>query len=183
MSLKQEVIHAVAAGQTSQQFLPTAEGSTSTPPLLPESSARDGLKSVKTKNLDKEMEPSGFVEGIEENGRREQDQGNGPSGDKTAKKKKKSPHVDDEGSESDSSVEVVNPSNQEIIDIEELEYEHSTQIDAKEQPQDPQTSATADFRIASTQTSQQCETERCERLAEVNLSFVLICCFICLLFL
>ncbi|XP_015243464.1 PREDICTED: uncharacterized protein LOC107093134 [Cyprinodon variegatus] len=157
VSLKQEVIHAVAAGQTSQQFLPTAEGSTSTPPLLPESSARDGLKSVKTKILDKEMEPSDFVEGTEENGRREQDQGNGPSGDK--KKKKKSPHVDDEGSESDSSVEVVNPSNQEIIDIEELEYEHSTQIDAKEQPQDPQTSATADFRIASTQTSQQCETE------------------------
>ncbi|MEQ2215742.1 hypothetical protein XENOCAPTIV_005290 [Xenoophorus captivus] len=163
VSLKQEITHSVAAGQASQLFLPSAvqptvEGSNSAHALLPESSARqreqemrDRSKCVKTEVLEMEIHPSDFVEGTE------QDTGNEPAGDKLAgKRQKKASHVD-EGNESDSSVEVVNCSNTDVIDIEESEWEESAETDA---PAHPQMSVNVEFSYASTQTSQQWQTER-----------------------
>ncbi|KAM4712526.1 uncharacterized protein znf106b isoform 1-T2 [Anableps anableps] len=163
--LKQEVTHLVTAGQVSQLFLPsalqpTAEGSTSA--LPPESSGRqrdqetrDRLKCVKTEVLEKEIQSSDFVEGTEENRSIEQDKGKEP-----VRGQKKASRVDDEGNESDGSVELVNSSYLDVIDIEESECEDSVETDAPAQHEDPQKSVSVEFSYASTQTSQQRETER-----------------------
>ncbi|MED6267508.1 hypothetical protein CHARACLAT_012986 [Characodon lateralis] len=137
---------------------PLVEGSNSAHALLPESSARqreqemrDRSKCVKTEVLEMEIQPSDFVEGTE------QDTGNEPAGDKLAGKRQKNASHVDEGNESDSSVEVVNCSNTDVIDIEESEWEKSAETDA---PAHPQMSVNVEFSYASTQTSQQWQTER-----------------------
>ncbi|KAM4529250.1 zinc finger protein 106 [Fundulus diaphanus] len=168
--VKQEVLHSVAAGQASPLFLPpavqpTADGSPSAHALPPESSAtqseqetRDQLKCVRTEVLEKETQSSDFAEGTEENLSTEQE----PAGDRSAEKRqKKASHVDDDGgSDSDSSVEVVDSNELDVIDIVESECEESAETGAPAQPEEPHASGSVEVSSASTQTSQQCETER-----------------------
>ncbi|PWA27715.1 hypothetical protein CCH79_00000461, partial [Gambusia affinis] len=169
-SLKQEVDYIVAAGQTSQLFVPsalqpTAEVPTSSHGPPPESSARqqeqeprDRLTCVKTKVLEKQIQSSDVVEGAEENQSTEQDVGEEPG--KEHKKASLIDDEDDDGNESDDSVEVVNASKLDVIHIEESECEDSTETVSPEQPEDPQKSVSMELNCVSTQTYQQCETER-----------------------
>lgn len=159
LSLKQEVAHLEVAGPATHPFLPpasqpAAESSSSARTLLPELPSarpqaqewRDRPKTIKTEDLGKQIQASGLLEETE---------GEQDAGKKPEKKTKNATHVEDEGNESDSSVELVKSSNLEVIDIEESECEDSAATDAPAPPEDPQT-----FCYASTQTSQQCETER-----------------------
>ncbi|XP_032440463.1 zinc finger protein 106 [Xiphophorus hellerii] len=170
-SLKQEVAHVVAAGQTSQLFVPSAlqptipEVPTSAHGPPPESFARqqeqeprDRLTCVKTKVSEKQIQSSDVVEGAEENQSTEQDIGEDPG--KEQKKVLLMDDEDDEGNESDDSVEVVNASKLDVIHIEESECEDSTETVSPEQPEDPQKSVSVELNCVSTQTFQQCETER-----------------------
>lgn len=110
----------------------------------------DGPKALKTEDLEKQIQESNLLEGTEGDVSMEQD-----TGKKIEKKWKKASRVEDEGNESDSSVELVKSSNLEVIDIEESECEDSAEMDAPAPSEDPQK-----FSYASTQTSHQCETER-----------------------
>lgn len=170
-SLKQVVAHVVAAGQTSQLFVPSAlqptipEVPTSPHGPPPESFARqqeqeprDRLTCVNTKVSEKQIQSSDVVEGAEENQSTEQDIGERPG--KEQEKVLLMDDEDDEGNESDDSVEVVNASKLDVIHIEESECEDSTETVSPEQPEDPQKSVSVELNCVSTQTFQQCETER-----------------------
>ncbi|XP_008395762.1 zinc finger protein 106 isoform X2 [Poecilia reticulata] len=167
-SLKQEATHEFAAGQTSQLFVPSALQPTTEVPTLahgpPESSARqqeqemrDRLTCGKTKVLEKQIsECLDVVELAEENQTTEQDIGEEPGKESSSRVDEE----DDEGNESDDSVEVVNASTMDVIHIEESECEDSAETVSPEQPEDPQESVSLELSCVSTQTSQQCETER-----------------------
>ncbi|XP_016524252.1 zinc finger protein 106 isoform X1 [Poecilia formosa] len=169
-SPKQEVTRVVAAGQTSHLSVPsglqpTTEVPTSAHGPPPESSARqqeqemrDRLTCGKTKVLEKRIQSSDVVEGAQENQTTEQDIGEEPG--KEQMKASRMDDEDDEGNESDDSVEVVNASTLDVIHIEESECEDSAETVSPEQPEDPQESVSLELSCASTQTSQQCETER-----------------------
>uniref|UniRef100_A0A096MDK3 Zinc finger protein 106-like n=1 Tax=Poecilia formosa TaxID=48698 RepID=A0A096MDK3_POEFO len=173
-SPKQEVTRVVAAGQTSHLSVPsglqpTTEVPTSAHGPPPESSARqqeqemrDRLTCGKTKVLEKRIQSSDVVEGAQENQTTEQDIGEEPG--KEQMKASRMDDEDDEGNESDDSVEVVNASTLDVIHIEESECEDSAETVSPEQPEDPQESVSLELSCASTQTSQQCETERFSRM-------------------
>ncbi|XP_021175405.2 zinc finger protein 106 [Fundulus heteroclitus] len=159
--VKQEALHPVAAGQASPLFLPpavqpTADGSTSAHALPPESSSTQNEQETRDQLDHNDEQSSGFAEGTEENLSTEQK----PAGDRSAdKRQKKASHVDDDG-DSDSSVEVVNSNKSDVIDIVESECEESAETGAPARPEEPHASGSVEVSAASTQTSQQCETER-----------------------
>ncbi|XP_041831216.1 zinc finger protein 106 isoform X3 [Melanotaenia boesemani] len=150
---------------------PTAESSRPVNAPSPKSSAiqreqekRDGLMGcVKTEVLEKHAQPA-QIESVEETGGNvslEQVRERESAANKSVPvREREDAHVDDEGNESDDSIEMVDTSNQEIIHIDESECEESPEANAPEKPEAPQKSVSVDFSSAGTQTYQQCETER-----------------------
>ncbi|XP_037541100.1 actin cytoskeleton-regulatory complex protein pan1 [Nematolebias whitei] len=142
----------LSSASTSFAQQPTAESSTSAKSPAPESSARKqqetgvGLKSCgkTTKSQPPESESVGNV-----------NQG-GVKG--AIKIEKKPSDENDDGSESDSSVEMID-SNLEVIAIDESDVENSAEADPAEQPEEPLTSVGMELSSASTQTCQQNEPD------------------------
>ncbi|XP_013871165.1 zinc finger protein 106 isoform X2 [Austrofundulus limnaeus] len=74
-------------------------------------------------------------------------------------RKHKAAEENDEGSESDSSVEMIDLSNQEVIDIDGSDSESPADTEPAVQPEAPQRSVSTELSCASTQTSQENEPE------------------------
>ncbi|KAM6915438.1 zinc finger protein 106 [Xenentodon cancila] len=83
--------------------------------------------------------------------------GNGSSEDKSVQRK--ATEVDNEGNESDNSVEMVSFSNQEVIDVDKSDCEESPETDAPVQPEAPQKSVGVDFSSPSTQSETKTESK------------------------
>lgn len=75
-------------------------------------------------------------------------------------REKKAAEENGEGSESDSSVEMIGSPNQEVIDVDESDSESSAETEPAVQPEAPQRSVSTEVSFASTQTCQENEPER-----------------------
>ncbi|XP_017267438.1 zinc finger protein 106 [Kryptolebias marmoratus] len=138
---------------------PAAESSTSAKLPVPgppagrpqEQEARAALKGCgKTEVLAQKAQPS------------ESESAPPPAGDEepAANKTERKPSDEDNGgSESDSSVEMIDSSNLEVIDIDESDGENSAERNPAVQPEAPQRPASVEVSSASTQTAQQDEPE------------------------
>lgn len=156
VSLKQEVCHqtgysAAPAKQPQVQCSTSLNAHPELSAQLQEQEVREGLQdSMRMETLAKQALPDETVK----------EKGGNPSKESAAGKyvavgAKNTSAADDEGSESDVSVEMVSCSAQEIIDVDELDNE-----DSPATTEVPQKSQTVESTSSSTQTCQQTDTER-----------------------